>query len=250
MKIYERMKLHCRDQAQYFCLIDPDSVNGEQSEELAALSEENGADGILVGGSIMYHDSFEENLKRIKKRVKKIPVIIFPGIFNFVSPNADALLLLCMVSSRNPQMLIGEQVRATPLIKKYGLEVIGTGYLLIEGGNNSSVQYMSHSLPIPHSKPDIAVVHALTAQYLGMRIVYMDAGSGAINPISNKMINQVKTEIKIPLIAGGGIKSPETAKEKAQAGADYVVTGNILEKGFDRSLIREFSQAIHSVKRK
>ena len=250
MKIYKRLVEMSHKQANYFCLLDPDNLSAEEAREYAVKSEENGADGILVGGSLMYRDRFEENLKIIKESVKNIPVLIFPGLFNFVSPYADALLLLSVVSSRNAQMLIGEQVRAAPLIKKYGIEAIGTGYLLIDGGNNSSVQYMSHSMPIPHAKDDIAAVHALAAQYIGMRIIYMDAGSGAVNPISNSMITQVKSDIEIPLIVGGGIRDPETAAQKAAAGADFVVTGNILEKGFDTRLIKEFAQAIHSSRKK
>ncbi len=250
MKIYERLLAMAKQQANYFCLLDPDNLSGEEAEEFACKSEENGADGLLVGGSLMYHDCFEENLQKIKEKVTKIPVLIFPGLFNFVSPHADALLLLSVVSSRNAQMLIGEQVRAAPLIKRYGIEAIGTGYLLIEGGSSTSVQYMSHSLPIPHSKDEIAAVHALAAQYMGMRVIYMDAGSGAQKPISDSMIATVRSDIEIPLIIGGGIRDPETARQKASAGADFIVTGNILEKGFDPHLIREFARAIHSIKRK
>jgi putative glycerol-1-phosphate prenyltransferase len=249
MKTYKRLLAMAAEKANYFCLLDPDNMSLEQAEEFSCKCEENMADGILVGGSLMYRDRFEEVLKAIRHKVKKIPVLIFPGLFNFVSPHADALLLLSVVSSRNAQMLIGEQVRAAPLIRKFGIEAIGTGYILVEGGKTSSVQYMSHSQPIPHDKDDIAAVTALAAQYMGMRIIYMDAGSGALNPISSSMINQVKSEIDIPLIVGGGIKNPEMAAQKAQAGADFVVTGNILEKGFQPSLIREFARAVHSIKK-
>ncbi|MCF7919457.1 MAG: geranylgeranylglyceryl/heptaprenylglyceryl phosphate synthase [Candidatus Cloacimonetes bacterium] len=250
MKIYEKLQNMAQERAGYFCLLDPDNFNGTQANELAALCEENGADGILVGGSMMFHDRFEENLRKIKESVKAIPVLIFPGLFNFVSPYADALLLISMISSRNAQMLIGEQVRATPLIRKYGLEAIGTGYILIDGGKPTSVQYMSHSMPIPHDKDDIAAVHALTAEYLGHRLVYMDSGSGAADSISESMIRCVKREITIPLVVGGGIRNPETARAKAIAGADFIVTGNVLEKDTVSTLIREFAEAVHSVTRK
>lgn len=249
MKVYNRLCMMAKEKANYFCLLDPDNLSNDQAEEYACKSEENGADGILVGGSIMFNDCFEEVLQKIKQKVKKIPVLIFPGLFNFVSPHADALLLLSVVSGRNPQLLIGAQVQAAPHIRKYGLESIGTGYMLIDGGNNSSVRYMSHTQPIPHTKDDIAAVTALAAQYMGMRIIYMDAGSGALEPISDSMITKVKQEIEIPLIVGGGIKNPETALQKAASGADFIVTGNVLEKGFDPGLIREFSRAVHSVKR-
>ena len=146
-------------------------------------------------------------------------------------------------------MLIGEQVRAAPLIYKYNLEAIGTGYMLIESGNSTSVQYMSDSFPLPHKKTDLAVAHALAAKYLGMKLIYMDAGSGAKMPISEQMITEVKKYTKLPIIIGGGINKPEIAKKIALAGADFIVTGTALEKSMSPSLIRSFADAVHSVKR-
>ena len=248
MKTYDRLVKLSQKRANYFCLIDPDSIDVKDAARIATTFEENGVDGILVGGSMMLKDNFEIVLKIIKESVK-IPVLIFPGIFNFVSPYADALLLLSMVSSRNAQMLIGEQVRAAPLIKQYNLESIGTGYMLIDGGRNTSVQYMSFSQPIPRDKNDIAIAHALAAQYLGMKLIYMDAGSGANFPISNEMITAIKSNIDIPLIVGGGIKTPEVARQKAEAGADFIIIGSALEKTQDVTLIKEFVDAIHGVKR-
>lgn len=248
MSIYNKLLKMCSDRANYFCLLDPDKLDNKQAVHIAVTCEDNGADGLLVGGSLMVNNRFQENLKLIKENVD-IPVIIFPGIFGSISPFADAILYLSMVTSRNPQMLIGEQVRAAPLTKHYNLEAIGTAYMLIESGNSTSVQYMSNSFPIPYSKNDIAVAHALAGQYLGMKIVYMDSGSGAIYPISDEMITAVKDNINVPLIIGGGIKKPETALQKAEAGADFVVTGNILEKNHDPKFIREFADAIHSIRR-
>lgn len=248
MKTYDRLVKLSQKRANYFCLIDPDSIDVKDAARIATTFEENGVDGILVGGSMMLKDNFEIVLKIIKESVK-IPVLIFPGIFNFVSPYADALLLLSMVSSRNAQMLIGEQVRAAPLIKQYNLESIGTGYMLIDGGRNTSVQYMSFSQPIPRDKNDIAIAHALAAQYLGMKLIYMDAGSGANFPISNEMITAIKSNIDIPLIVGGGIKTPEVARQKAEAGADFIIIGSALEKTQDVTLIKEFVDGIHGVKR-
>ena len=246
--IYDKLVKFARKQANYFCLIDPDGMAPQKAANFAKICQDNGADGILVGGSIMLENDFDINLKAIKSAVS-IPVLIFPGIFNFVSPHADALLLLSVISSRNPQMLIGEQVRAAPLIKHYNLESIGTGYMLIDSGKSTSVNYMSNSLPIPHNKDGIAIATALAAQYLGMKIIYMDAGSGAQKPVSDSMISKLKKNIDIPLIVGGGIKTPEIARQKAEAGADFIVTGNILEKNNDPQLIRNFADAIHSVKR-
>ncbi|MBT3168615.1 MAG: geranylgeranylglyceryl/heptaprenylglyceryl phosphate synthase [Candidatus Cloacimonetes bacterium] len=248
MKTYEKLIALKKERANYFCLIDPDKLDEIQAAETALKCEENGADGILVGGSIMLKNNFEQNLKIIKENVK-IPVLIFPGIFNFVSPFADALLLLSVITSRNPQMLIGEQVRAAPLIKHHNLETIGTGYMLIESGETTSVHFMSGSMPLPRTKNDIAVAHALAGQYLGMKIIYLDAGSGAKYPVPDEMITAIRQNVDLPIILGGGINTPEIAAQKAKAGADFIVTGNILEKNNNPQLIREFADAIHSVKK-
>jgi phosphoglycerol geranylgeranyltransferase len=248
MNTYDRLLAMSRKRANYLCLIDPDKISREEAIHTAMLCQENGADGILVGSSIMLTNNFETNLKAIKDTVD-IPVLIFPGIFNFIPQHADAILFLSVVSSRNPQMLIGEQVRAAPMIKAFGLEAIGTAYMLIESGVNTSVNFMSGSFPIPREKADIAVAHALASQFLGFKILYLDAGSGALKPVKNEMLQQIKANVDLPIILGGGIRTPEVAKEKAQAGADFIVTGNILEEQLDPKLIRAFADAIHSVKR-
>ncbi len=232
------------EQANYVCLIDPDSTDVRESVDLAVKCEKYGADIILVGGSIMLHNRFRDTLRAIKNAVS-IPVLIFPGVFEFVSPDADALLLLSVVSSRNAQMLIGDQVRSAPLIKSTGVEAIGTAYMLIESGSLSSVQYMSYSIPIPREKHDIAVAHALAAQYLGFRLLYMDAGSGADYSISPEMIKRVKQNTELPLFIGGGIRTPEDAYSKAEAGADFIVTGTSIENTKDHGLIKAFADAIH-----
>ncbi len=248
MKVYDKILELAKKRANYFCLLDPDELHADKVKDFARICEENGADGLLVGGSIMVNNKFQSNLKIIKESVN-IPVLIFPGIFDFVSPHADALLLLSVVTSRNPQMLIGEQVRAAPLIKHYGLEAIGTAYMIIESGNSTSVQFMSGSLPLPRTKNDLAVAHALAGQYLGMKLIYMDAGSGAKYAATDEMVAAVRKNVDLPIILGGGIKTPEVAIQKAKAGADFIVTGNILEDNPDPKLIREFADAIHSIKR-
>ncbi len=249
MKTYNKLLKMAKERANYLCLIDPDKIDEKQAVQYAKTCEENGADGLLVGGSLMLTNNFESNLKVIKENVN-IPVIIFPGIFNFVSKYADAILLLSVVSSRNPQMLIGEQVRAAPQIKQYNLEAIVTAYMLIDSGQNTSVNFMSSSFPIPRTKNVIAVAHALASQYLGMKIIYLDAGSGAEYPVPDDMIREIKKNISLPVILGGGITNPKIAAQKAAAGADFIVTGNILEKNLDSKLIREFANSIHNIKRK
>lgn len=230
--------------AGFFCLIDPDKQKPEQSLDIAHKCKNVGVDGILVGGSMMAEPNFNSTIKLIKENIQ-IPVIVFPGIFNFVSPFADAILFLSMMSSRNPQLLIGEQVRAAPLIKKYEVEAIPTGYFLIESGTLSSVQFMSNSLPIPRKKVDIAISHALAAQYLGMKFIFFDAGSGAKESVPLQMIRKVKEAINIPLIIGGGIKDPEEARKKVDAGADFIVIGNVIEDNNSERAISDFSKAIH-----
>lgn len=232
----------------YYCLIDPDKQDLKQSVNLAQKYAKNGADAIMVGGSLMLHNRFSDTVKNIKEAVD-IPVLIFPGVYNYIASNADALLNLSVISSRNPQFLIGEHVRNAGLIKQIGLATIPVGYILIESGKNTSVQFMSNSMPIPHDKNDIAIAHALAGQYLGMKMIYLEAGSGAIHPVSNEMISVVKHNIDIPLIVGGGIRNPELAAEKVKAGADIIVTGTILEENNSEKLIREFAEAIHKFRK-
>ncbi len=234
-----------KKKAGFFCLIDPDKQPLEKSALLAEKCQKNGVDAILVGGSLMIKDNFNDTVRVIKEKVT-IPVLVFPGIFNFVSPYADAILFLSMMSSRNPQLLIGEQVRTAPLIKKYDVEAIPTGYFLIESGSLTSVQFMSGSLPIPRTKYDIAVSHALAAQYLGMKLIFFDGGSGAKHSVPAEMIKKVKENISIPMIIGGGIKTPQEAREKISAGADFIVIGTAIEKNDQTNIIKEFTEAIHS----
>ena len=233
-----------KNRTAFFCLIDPDKLEISQSGEVAQLYAENGADAILIGGSMMMNNRFEDAILEIKKHVN-IPLIIFPGIFNFVCTHADALLMLNMLSSRNPQVLINEQVRSAPLVYHSKLEVIPTAYLLIESGSLSSVQYMSHSFPIPRKKNDIAIAHSLAAQYMGQKLIYLEAGSGAELQVPCEMIKAVKNHIEIPLIVGGGIREPEIAYNKAKAGADIIVIGTALENLDKPSIVKDFAEAIH-----
>jgi len=242
--IYKRLLAVNKTHAGFLCLIDPDDHEVSQVGQVAAMYEQGGADAILIGGSMMLHDRFSKAVKEIKKQIK-IPLIIFPGIFNFVSPHANALLMLNMISSRNPQVLIDEQVRCAPLVYKAGIEVIPTAYLLIESGDYSSVQYMSHSFPIPRKKSDIAIAHSLAAQYLGMKMIYLEAGSGAERPVPCEMVRAVKQYVEIPVIVGGGINTPSKARNKVEAGADFVVIGTALDEHANIETVREFADAIH-----
>jgi phosphoglycerol geranylgeranyltransferase len=207
----------------------------------------SGADGILVGGSFLAGVEFNEFVKKIKKYTS-LPVIIFPGNSMQISSYADGILFLSLISGRNPQYLIEEQVRAAPIIKKTKLEVIPTGYILVEGGSFTSVGFMSNTFPIPQDKIELTKYHALAAEYLGMKLVYLDAGSGARKSISTQMIREIKNYISIPLIVGGGIKTPEEVVEKLKEGVNGVVIGNVLEE--KPGLAKEFGKVIQKFKKK
>lgn len=245
MKVYEYL-LNVREEkgAGYLVLIDPDSMEEAELSNFSAYVSRSGADAMLVGGSLLLEGDFNRKVKIIKRN-STIPVILFPGTVYQLSPHADAVLFLSLISGRNPHHLIGEQVLGAPIIKKMGLEPISTGYMLIESGRTTSAEFMSNTKPIPSDKLDISLAHALAAEYMGMKFVYLEAGSGAKRSIPNELIKSVCNYINVPVIVGGGIKTPGKAAEKVSAGASFVVTGNVLEEKGKSKLIDEFGKAIH-----
>ncbi len=224
---------------QFAVLIDPDKF---KSTKIIKLAESVGTDFILVGGSLISSGNFEKCIKNIKA-ITSIPVIIFPGNNLQVSKSADSILLLSLISGRNPDFLIGQHVISAPFLKSSGLEIIPTGYMLIESEKQTAASYMSNTIPIPNDKYDIAMSTAMAGEMLGLKLIYMDAGSGAKKSVPSEMINKVSSSIKIPLVIGGGINSAAKATAACKAGADIIVVGNALEK--DSSLIRNISHAIH-----
>lgn len=230
--------------AGYFVLIDPDKWQDGKLVDFAVEASQSGADALLVGGSLLLSSSFDELVNRVKKQVD-IPLIIFPGSPTQVSKYADAVFFLSLISGRNPTYLISEQVRAAPAIKALAIEPISVGYMLIESGGITSAEFMSNTRPIPREKCDIAKATALAAEFMGMKLVYLEAGSGAKKPVPDEMISEVNDYVSIPVIVGGGIRTPEEAAKKIQAGASFVVTGNVLERKGGNSLMQEFAQAIH-----
>ena len=230
--------------AGYLVLIDPDKQELKEAIELAQDCAKADVDALLVGGSLLFSHLFDELIKGIKDQCD-LPVIIFPGSTKQISPYADAILFLSLISGRNPNSLIGEQVVAAPIIKSMGLEAISCGYMFIESGNVTSAQFISDTRPIPRQKPEIAMAHALAAEYLGMRMIYLEAGSGAKHSVPVELIEAVKDNISIPIIVGGGIRTPDEANKKVNAGARFVVTGNVLEENRDVGLIKAFADAIH-----
>lgn len=241
MNIYNR--LSDTSKKKFVVLIDPDKPSDEQIIDIVKKSVQAGVDFFFVGGSLLTTDSLDNCIKLIKQHCD-IPVLIFPGNSLQISKWCDGFLLLSLISGRNAEMLIGRHVIAAPYLKLYGNEIIPTGYMIIDGGKQTSVSYMSNTTPIPHDKDDIAMCTALAGEMLGLKLIYMDAGSGAINPISAEMISKVKHTIEVPLIIGGGINTPEKAATAAKAGADIIVVGNALEKSTDR--LSEFAEAIHN----
>lgn len=225
-------------------LIDPDDIQPEKIVELAKRCDAAKVDLVLFGGSLMLSDHMELCINAFKS-VSQIPVILFPGSPAQVCKAADALLFLSLVSGRNAELLIGQQVVAAPVVKASGLEVLSTGYILVDGGVPTTVSYMSHSAPVPRNKPDIALCTAWAAELMGQSIIYMDAGSGAQHPISAEMIRKVSKNIEIPLVVGGGIKDVAGVRAAFEAGAQVVVVGNAIEKDF--SLVAEMSAVAKAV---
>jgi len=214
-------------------------------DRVLKLAMDAHVDYFFIGGSLIVNDMLDKLLLTIKENCD-IPLILFPGNSQQLSYRADGILFLSLISGRNPELLIGNHVIAAPYLKMSQLEVMSTGYMLIDGGIETTVSYMSNTRPIPANKNDIAMSTALAGEYLGMKMIYMDAGSGANVPIQESMIEDVSLAISIPLIVGGGIKTPEKAASNVRAGADLIVVGNAIEK--DPELIIDMSLAIHSVK--
>lgn len=214
-------------QKQIAILVDPDKHTPESAAHLARRIDSSRANMIFVGGSLV-SNSVYDIIDAIKSVTNK-PVILFPGSPHQISSNADALLLLSLVSGRNPQYLIGDAVSAAMTIKKSGLETIPTAYILIDGGKCTSVQYVSNTMPIPADKVDIAVSTAVASTLLGMKAIYLEAGSGALNPVSAKIISAVKQNTDVALIVGGGLRSQVAIQQAFAAGADIVVVGSAVE---------------------
>jgi|TARA_B100000809_G_C15063046_1_gene503097 putative glycerol-1-phosphate prenyltransferase len=237
------LDVRARRGAGYLTLLDPDRLSLDELESRAQLCADAGADAILVGTSLMLSASSNTKLFDRLRQAVEIPVISFPGDAGQVVGSAHAILFLSMVSGRNAELLIGQHVRAAPLLKEAGVEVIPTAYMLIESGTLTSVEYISATRPIPRGKDDIAMAHALAAQYLGMKLVYLETGSGAAASVPASMIQAVSQYVDLPVIVGGGVRDPEAAREKVEAGAAFVVTGTAVED--DPGRLRELSAAVH-----
>jgi putative glycerol-1-phosphate prenyltransferase len=211
-------------------LVDPDKT--KDLDRMTVLAAEKKVDALLVGGSLISHGSMDETIQRIKKNYAG-PVVIFPGDVTQTSPFADAILFLSLISGRNADLLIGKHVLSAPILKKSGIEVVACGYMLVNSGTPTSVEYISNTVPIPHNKSDIASATAMAGEMLGLKCIYMESGSGAEQEVSMEMIEQVSKSIDIPLIIGGGIKSKAGVELAWKAGATMVVVGTAVEENPD-----------------
>ncbi len=216
----------------FIWLIDPDKCEHAYLSTQLSVAGETGVDLIFVGGSLITNH-VDDLIAEIKSSVD-IPVVLFPGSPLQLSSSADAVLLLSLISGRNAEYLIGNHIVAAPFLRKSGLEIIPTGYMLINGGQQTSVSYMSNTQPIPADKPDIALATAMAGEMLGLKVIYLDAGSGAQNPVSSKMIASIASVIKLPLMVGGGIRTSADVRNAYHSGADAVVVGNATENNHSR----------------
>lgn len=246
IRLYDTLVERKRTGVKSFAvLIDPDKINDWTScAKLINMSVENKVDFFFVGGSLLTNLHLNKVIGLIKS-YSNIPVILFPGNNMHINTSADGILFLSLLSGRNADLLIGQHVVAAPILKKSGLEILSTGYILIDGGNVSTVSYMSNTSPIPADKYSIATCTAMAGEMLGLKLIYMDAGSGALNAIAPKMIAAVRKAVDVPLIIGGGINTVEKAVTAIDAGADLIVIGNAIEK--DPTLLIEVSAKVNAI---
>lgn len=227
-------------------LIDPDKITHEEMMRKRMKKwEEFGVSLFLVGGSVLHATNFHEAVKMVK-RLSHIPVILFPGSAMQIDANADGILLLSLISGRNPELLIGQHVLAAPALAASKLEIIPTGYMLIDGGRSTSASYITQTYPIPHDKPALAAITALAGEQLGLKCIYLDAGSGASNPVTPEMVHAVRKAVQIPIIVGGGLRSKEHIRSLQNAGADLIVVGTLLEENPEH--ISQIQDAVFSAK--
>ena len=246
MSVFEKLKSDIVAKgALFLVLIDPDSYDEAHLIEFIEICNKNGVDGFLVGGSLMVTGSLTQTLTIIKAH-SEFPRLIFPVGVGQVDANANALLYISLISGRNGDQLIGQHVLAAPIIKRTGIEPISTGYMLIDSGAKTTAEYMSNSQPIPRNKPAIAAATGLAAQYMGMKMLYLEAGSGADNSVPDEMVRLVSKMCDIPVIVGGGIRDPQVASAKIQNGAKAIVIGNFFEDSSNWMYVRDFALAIHS----
>ena len=253
MKVWGYIEEKLEKHPLYFVLIDPDETGYEEAAKVAKEAQEGGADVILIGGTVGVQGEILDGVVKSIKESVDIPVVLFPGDISGISKYADAILYISLLNSRNPYYITGAQALSAPIILRYGLEVIPTAYLITEPGQETAAGWVGDARPLPRRKPSLAATFALAAKFIGFKMIYLEAGSGASYPVDNKIVGAVRRAVgEFPyLIVGGGIRSPEVAAEKIRSGADVIVTGTIVEEVEDvRSTVERFARAIHSTPRK
>ncbi len=245
MKTFDYL-LDVRDRkgAGFLLLLDPDKLDSANLGDIVRHAQDSGVDAFLVGSSLMTRDIFEKSLAEIRKHAK-VPVVIFPGSLFQISGQADAILFLSVLASRNTDLIVGNHVHAAPLIRQHKLETISTAYILVESGKLTSAHFMSDSTPIPREKGEIAAAYAMAAGMFGFKLIYLEAGSGALFSVPPEMVRLVSSSSNVPVIVGGGIKDPDTAHSLASAGASFIVTGNFFENDGNSNRLKEFAKAVH-----
>jgi len=225
-------------------LLDPDRIEEDRVPAFTEMCEEADVDALFVGSSILAHPDFDRFV-RVVKRSTTLPVVGFPGSIGQLSPALDAVLFLSVVSSRNPEYLFGQHVHAAPVIRSMGVESISTGYMLVDGGRITTAQYVTHSMPIPADKPDVAAATALAAEMMGMRLLFADGGSGAAGNVSEAIVGAISEVCSVPLVVGGGLLTPGDVARKVQAGANFIVVGTALEARPNRAFMSDLAAAAH-----
>ncbi|ADQ16837.1 geranylgeranylglyceryl/heptaprenylglyceryl phosphate synthase [Leadbetterella byssophila] len=224
-------------------LLDPDKLDPHTLNERIKAINETTVDYIFVGGSLISTDNLDMVLNKLAEETTA-PKILFPGNNLHVHPKANGILLLSLISGRNPEFLIGQHVIAAPMLKRSGLDILPTGYILVDGGRPTTVSYISNTTPVPADKPDVAAATALAGEMLGLKYIYLDSGSGALFPVREEMIRLVKNTVSVPVIVGGGMRTKEDVKKALSAGADIVVVGNAIEK--NPEFLKEVAETVAS----
>ena len=232
-----------RGQKALAVLLDPDQLDEAGCRHLLTLSETHSIDYFFVGGSLVMN-AHQASLIRFIKSQSTVPVLLFPSHSLHLDTQADGILLLSLISGRNPDFLIGQHVVAAPLLRASNLQILPTGYMLVDTGRQTTASYMSGTTPLPHDKPSIAACTAMAGEQLGLRLMYLDGGSGAMYPVTPAMIRAVREAVEVPLIVGGGINTVEKAQAALQAGADVIVVGNQIEKA--PQFLAEVSQTVYA----
>ena len=230
----------------HLTLIDPEKVAPSEASRIAENSKTSGTSAIMIGGSTFVSQSHLDSVVKAIKRTVKIPTILFPNNVTGISPHADAIWFMSLLNSVDPYFIIGAHILGAPLVKKYGLEPIPMGYVIVGEGGTAGI--VGKAIPVPYTKPDLAAAHALAAQYIGMRFVYLEGGSGAKNPVPPEMIRTVKHYVDIKLIVGGGIRTKEQALAAVSAGADVIVTGNVVEGNGAKRKVSEIIEGVKGTK--